>query len=353
MIEKNVFNRLNSLYTKTGGIEISEEDKFVIFSDLHMGNGGHLDDFVHNSEFLRYVLENYYESKQFHLVLNGDIEELYKFPLKKILCRYKGFYKVLEKFQKRNALTKLLGNHDYQLHNKKHFLFKIPIKEAFKLKWKGDDILIFHGHQAGRFNEFIHTVTTFFLRTFGNNLGIKNYTVAFDSKKKYKYEKRVYDFAKTNKILALIGHTHRPLFESLARTESLKFKIEKLCRVYPITKPDKKKRLEEKIKKYKDELQKLLHKEKGECESGSLYSMDLLVPCLFNSGCGIGKNGVTAIEISNGNIELVYWFDRKRTEKYFHFNGYVPRQLETGDYWRVTLKKETLDYIFSRVKLLS
>ena len=353
MIERKVFDRLNCLYTNTDGIDISMEDKIVIISDLHMGNGGHMDDFAHNSEFLLYVLENHYEPKQFHLVLNGDIEELHRFPLKKILYRYKGFYKLLEKFKRRNALTKLLGNHDYRLRKKKNFLFDTPIEEALKLKWKGDDILIFHGHQAGRFNEFINTAATFLLRAFGNNLGIKNYTVAFDSKKKYDYEKRTYDFAKSNKILAVIGHTHRPLFESLARTESLKFKIEKLCRAYPLTKPDKKKRLEEKIRKYKAELQKLLHKEKGEGETGSLYSMDLLVPCLFNSGCGIGRNGVTAIEISNGNIELVYWFDRKRTEKYFHFNGYVPRQLESSDYWRVTLKKETLDYIFSRVKLLS
>jgi len=353
MIEKDVFNRLTGLYTETGGIDISKDHKFVILSDLHMGDGGRLDDFVHNSEFLSYVLENHYEPKQFHLVLNGDIEELHRFPLKKVLCRYKEFYKVLEKFQRRNTLTRLFGNHDYQLHKKKHFLFKTPIKEAFKIKWKGDDILIFHGHQAGRFTEFMNTAITVLLRTFGNSLGIKNYTVAFDSKKKYDYEKRVYDFAKTHKILAVIGHTHRPLFESLARTESLKFKIERLCRIYPLIKPEKKKRLEEKIKRYKDELQKLLHKEKGEGDTGNLYSMDLLVPCLFNSGCGIGKNGVTAIEISNGNIELVYWFDRKRTEKYFHFNGSLPRQLETGDYWRVTLKKETLDYIFSRVKLLS
>lgn len=355
MIEKNVLNRLNSLYSNTTGHDLSKEDRIVIINDLHLGDGSSLDDFAHNNQLFLYILENYYDSNKYRLILNGDIEELHKFHLKKILYTYKSLYKLFEKFQQRNALDKLLGNHDYQLRREKNFLFDTPIGEAVKLKWNGDSILIFHGHQAGHFNEFGNNIITFFLRTFGNRLGIKNYTVAFNSKKKYKYEKRVYDFARSNKILSVIGHTHRPLFESLARTENLKFRIEKLCRVYPLAKPEKKKRLEDKIRRYKEELQKLLEKEKKKEDgnTGSLYSSDLLVPCLFNSGCGIGKNGVTAIEISNGNIELVYWFDRKRTEKYFDFNGYVPRQLKDSDYWRVTLKKETLDYIFSRVKLLA
>ena len=350
MIERNVFNRLNNLFNNTSGHDLSREDRIVIINDLHLGDGSSLDDFAHNKEFLMYILENYYEFNKYKLILNGDIEELHKFSLKKIFFTYKSLYKLFEKFKQRNALFKLLGNHDYQLIRKKNFLFDTPVEEAVKLKWNGDSILIFHGHQAGHFNEFLNTMATFVLRSIGNRLGIKNYTVAFDSRKKYKYEKRVYNFARSNKILAIIGHTHRPLFESLARTESLKFRIERLCRIYPLAKPEKKKRLEEKIKRYKEELQKLLHKEK---EDGGLYSIDLLVPCLFNSGCGIGRNGVTAIEISNGNIELVYWFDRNRTEKYFNFNGYVPRQLKDSDYWRVTLKKETLDYLFSRVKLLS
>lgn len=353
MTEKNIFNRLNQLYDETPVLEISDKDKLVVFSDLHVGNKSGNDDFARNSEFFQRILENYYDPRGYHLVLNGDIEELFRFSLKQIIYRSRSFYKLLEKFHRRGALTKLVGNHDYQLLGSKRFLFDIPVHEAVKLKWKNDHMLLFHGHQAGRFNKFFNSIATFFVRYFANPLGIGNYSVAFDSRKKFKLEKRVYDFAKDKKIIAMIGHTHRPLFESLSRVDNLKFQVERLCRVYPYANARKQKELETKIKRYKKEMQQLIRKETGKENNNSLYDLDPVVPCIFNSGCGIGKNGITAIEISNGSLRLVYWFDQQRTEKYFNFNGYKPKPLRDSSYWRVPLKKETLDYVFSRIKLLA
>lgn len=39
------------------------------------------------------------------------------------------------------------------------------------------------------------------------------------------------------------------------------------------------------------------------------------IPCLFNSGCVIGKRGVTAPEIEEVNIRLVHWFDSRISKK--------------------------------------
>jgi hypothetical protein len=36
-----------------------------------------------------------------------------------------------------------------------------------------------------------------------------------------------------------------------------------------------------------------------------------------------------------------------------HLGEESPKQLGKSDYWRVPLKKESLDYVFTRIKLLS
>lgn len=46
MTKKNILKRLNTLYKETPVTDISPEDKTVIFSDLHLGNGGRMDDFA-------------------------------------------------------------------------------------------------------------------------------------------------------------------------------------------------------------------------------------------------------------------------------------------------------------------
>lgn len=77
------------------------------------------------------------------------------------------------------------------------------------------------------------------------------------------------------------------------------------------------------------------------------------MPCVFNSGCATGKRGITALEIADGRVALVFWFDKARTTKYFNFNGYLPERLEDTSFFRVPLKEDNLDYIFSRIKLLA
>ena len=76
--------KLTRLLAETAALDITDSDKFIIISDLHMGNGGKLDDFRHNGGFVQYVLEHFYEKENYHLVLNGDIEELHRFSLKEI-----------------------------------------------------------------------------------------------------------------------------------------------------------------------------------------------------------------------------------------------------------------------------
>jgi predicted phosphodiesterase len=350
-----ITNRLLAIYKRAPEITISDTDRLVIFSDVHMGDGGKQDDFLRNGPMFRTVLERYYEQRGFGLILNGDVEELQRFYQGPIHDKWVDIYEILGRFKERDALYKLAGNHDLELLVKKRNPLDIPIHEAIRLVYKESDIFLLHGHQAYRYMKAFILLSGLLLRFVANPLGIKNYSVAFDSRKKYRVERRVYRFAKSRKVLAVIGHTHRPLFESLSRLDRLKFHIERLCRLYPQAAPDEQDRLEKRILESKAELQSLVSKKhnRGIEWRGSLYQTEPVVPCLFNSGCCIGKSGMTALEIEGGRMALIHWFDRRVRDKYLKSGDHTCCQLEKTEYHRVPLKDENLDYLFTRVRLLS
>ncbi len=345
---------LNSLFSTIPVHPIDHEDRIVIFSDLHVGNGRRTDDFRLNSRLFLTVLEEYYRKKEFTLVLNGDIEELQRFTLSDIKKSWPAFYSLLGRFRGQERLFRLIGNHDLELnslHN--HGLGKVL--RGLHLSYRDKSIFIFHGHQTSKAFLHYHRLFTFLLRYVVNPLGIRNYSVSASSRKRYKTEKRVYEFSTRKKILSVIGHTHRPLFESMSKIDTLKFEIERLCRKYPKSKKKKKDRIEKKIDELKNELSRIREDDKRTGEQGSLYDANLVVPCVFNSGCVIGKRGITGIEIYKGRISLVHWFDRRRSRKYLRRRsaGLKADRLGSTNFFRVVIKEDYLDYIFARIKLLS
>lgn len=348
--------QLEKILEDTEAIDISDSDNLVIFSDFHMGDGRKSDDFLHNGPLTLDVIENYYEKNNYKLILNGDIEELQRFSLKAICSRWRDLYNILERFDNRQALFKLVGNHDFDLCLLKPTPRDIPVFEALKLRYRERYLFIFHGYQASIWvHKWIRLLGNFVFRIIANPLRIKNYSVALNKMKKFKIEKRVYDFARKKKIIAIIGHTHRPLFESLSKKENLRFKIENLCIEYPTADELRKAVLEKEIIKLKKDLQSIVCKRDEEDIISTLYNTntDLLVPCLFNSGSTIGKSGITCIEISQGNIGLIYWFDKNVSQKYFDFREYRMEPLEDSPYYRVVLKEENLNYLLARIRLLS
>jgi hypothetical protein len=145
--------------------------------------------------------------------------------------------------------------------------------------------------------------------------------------------------------VVLIGHTHRPLFESLSKLDALRFRIESLCRQIPEAPGRRRPALERELAARKEELERVAAKRGGN-QGGSLYDSPLLVPCLFNSGCCIGKRGLTGLEIAGDGIALVHWFDQNRSRR----TGTV---LAGTPYRREVMEQEPLDYLFTRVRLLS
>lgn len=351
MTKTRVQERLRRLLAEAAPVRCGLDDRFVILSDLHIGNGTRTDEFRPNASLVRSVLRSYYLRKGYQLVLNGDIEELHKFSVREVRERWKDIYEIFDLFADRTGFHKIVGNHDcwLMLNGQRQSLL-----QALKLHHRNGEILVFHGHQAMRLSDHVNPAHRFLLRRIAAPLGINNYSVAYDKRKKYQVEKRIYEFARERRILAVIGHTHRPLFESLSRIDSLKFAIEQLCRSYPsVSDETRRASVERKIRAYQQELDYTIKLDRKNGSRSSLYYPGPLVPCVFNSGCAIGKRGVTAIEIADGNIRLVHWFDREKSTKFFDFNGYIPEQLDATDYFRVPLKEDSLDYVFTRVKLLA
>lgn len=342
---KFIYQQLNKLHESAKPIKVKPTDKIVIFSDLHMGDGSNTDDFKTNADLFTYVLKQYYLKDDFDLVLNGDIEELQRYPMSKIYNQWMEVIQLFARFGK--GLYKTIGNHDLQLSVLKPEQLVLPVHEALRLIFDEGEMFVFHGHQASKKYQRHNQLVGFTLKYFANPLGIKNYSVRHDSRKQYKIEKIAYHYSAYRKIVSVIGHTHRPLFESLHKRDRIRFKIEQLCREFASTKNEK---LIKSIKALKKSLKKTKEDEKFE---GYMYNSLLHLPCLFNSGTVIGKRGMTCLEIQGGKISLVHWFDKRVSMKYLKSNEIEPYRLKGTDFYRMVINTDDLNYIFARVRLLS
>ena len=260
MLNRKLQNKLERLLQAAPELVLGAGQRLVIFSDLHLGDGGGNDDFKKNGELFLAVLQHHYLEENFTLVLNGDIEELARFTLKHIMASWVDVYHTWTEFASRGALIKLVGNHDLGLLRRRSRALPFPVTEALKIRLGAKSLFMLHGHQTSHLNWAFQTFGILILRWLLHPLGFGNYTVAESSRRRYHVERRMYNFAREKKIIALIGHTHRPLFESLPRLETLKIEIENLCRKYPRAKAAARQELEKKLARLKEEYSKLQQK---------------------------------------------------------------------------------------------
>ena len=350
---KALYRKLNKLYEESPTIGLKEQKKWVIISELHIVDGGSTDAFKRNAKLFKTALEEYYLKNNHALILNGDVEELQRFQVKKIVNKWKEVYELFDAFNAREAFYKTIGNHDLELQLMKDLPFDYKHYEGLKLAFEGQNLFVFHGHQASKKYQEHNELIGFTLKYFANPLGIKSYSVSHSSKKQYKIEKRVYGFSSFNKIVSVIGHTHRPLFESLHKIDRLKYKIEQLCRDFARDDKDESEQIKLEIKSHKKELKKYYRANKDHSFQNYVYNTLFHIPCLFNSGCVVGKRGMTCLEIEDEKIRLVHWFDKKISKKYLMNSGYQPEQLGDSDFYRLVINEESLHYIFTRIKFLS
>ena len=331
-------------------IALKDSPPIVVMSDFHMGDGSPNDDLVTNGALVQAMLERHYLARGSILILNGDIEDLQKFPYARIRSAWRALFSIFDRFAREGLLYKIYGNHDEELLESSRYPY--PLYSGMRLIWGERSLYAFHGHQASGFfvkhNELSGAAIRYVLHT----LGIHNRSPAKDSARRYGIERKIYEFSRSTGVVSVIGHTHRPLFESLSKYDRLRFNIERLCLEYPEANEARKAAIAETVALYKDEFHRLGRKELRNKRGRGLYGRDLLMPCLFNSGCVIGKKGATVIEIEEGRIALVFWFEEGKERAYLERETGTAAVLEGTPYRRAVIASESLDSVFARMDLL-
>ena len=337
-------------------ISLGPESKVLILSDLHMGNGGRRDEFRRNAELVRSMLRDYYLPEKYSLVLNGDVEELFKFSVESIAAQWGEIYDLFLRFEKNGFFWKTYGNHDADLFEERNYRLSGHLLESIRFSYGDEVMLLFHGHQASillwETYPIVSRSVVLFLRYVAKPMGIRNFTTAYNSRRRFAIEKSIYEFSNQAKIVSIIGHTHRPLFESLSKVDHLNYRIEDLCRAYPTAPFAERLAIREEIGELKTMLDACFTEGKKIGLRSGRYN-NIVIPSVFNSGCAIGKRGVTALEIDGDRIRLVYWFKGKQGRRFVSDRNAEAEPLGHTGYSRIVLNEDHLDYVFTRLKLLA
>jgi UDP-2,3-diacylglucosamine pyrophosphatase LpxH len=350
------YSNLERLLHDSETIAIDCSSKVVIFSDLHLGDGGHNDEFLHNASLFETVLRQRYLADGFSLVLNGDVEELFKFDLAAIALAWDGLYDLLLEFRRNGFMRKIYGNHDHSLLDHEHYRLAELLTESLALKYEGQMLLLFHGHQASPYlNEpgSVFSRSLFYLlRYLARPFGLRNYSVSYSSRKRFAIERSAYEFSNHFRIISIIGHTHRPLFESMSKLDYLNYRFEDLCRSYAPADDGRRQAIEAEIGEIRAELESCYRSGFRKSLRSGRYDT-IAIPSIFNSGCCIGKRGITAIEIEDAMIRLVYWTRDVHKTSHPGERSHPAQELGNSGIYRIVLNEDHLDYIFSRIRLLA
>ncbi len=343
---------LRSLHEHSRRESLGPDSRIVFMSDLHMGDRGSRDDFRHNADLVIDSLSGHYLPEGWKLVLNGDIEELHKFKPPVVRQAYSDLYGLFGAFAGQDKLVKIVGNHDLALLLRDDHEFKL--EHAFRLDRPDGSILAFHGHQSSKFFMKYNYLSDFLVRYIADPLKLKNADIPMTSKRRFKAERRIYRASKEMGIVSIVGHTHRPIFESFSKYDTLRWNIESLLRRYATEDGESKESTAALIAVYSAEFKRLSKKERKHKVSRSLYEREeLLVPCMFNSGCASSRHGYTAIEIEGNIISLVYWTKAGSARAYLEREARHRDELAGTPWIRYTLGSDSLEYVMARAKLLS
>ncbi len=323
------YQRLGELWEKKDlAVLDTEGNKYIMFSDTHLGDGKGADDFHENEETLKTALE-YYKRNNYKLILLGDIEELWQFDLSDIDSKYrKSIYEKIKEFGDEN-LYRVFGNHDMDWRllvdpAKNEPVIQGNAAEALKMKDKNGRIriLLAHGHQGSTESDKYSWSSRFFVRFFriiepiAKWLGFARPPETTKSQIAKDYERILYSWAKQAKVMLICGHSHRAIFSSKSYIDRLKEKIAKLQKEISENR-DNKKLVEKNLKDIKRWKEEIADEKSKKREIEPTESAGEPLPCYFNTGCGLYCDGVTGIEIADDEIRLAKWHrDPKADPRY-------------------------------------
>lgn len=313
----------------------TKDKRYVILSDLHLGNGGGADDFKNNKNCLLAAVD-YYFNNGFILILLGDIEEFWQFTLDEIILHYDDVYSNFRKFNE-GRVIRVFGNHDIDWKYAHDPIFNDNTQggavEALKMYDinNNPNIFLVHGHQGDSDSDTHSWSSRIAVRLFREiepfaaSLGLYQNESFAQSEKTEEYEQTYYRWAKANKVLLICGHTHRAIFASLNYINRMEKQLEALQQEIKDN-PNNHDLIEKNIQKIYD-LGRKIQYEKNNQRDIDITKGDNPIPCYFNTGCGIFTDGITSIEISGDDIGLIKW-DNKTNKRVIYQSDQISKFLQ-------------------------
>jgi len=287
-------------------------NKYVIISDMHMGNGEKADDFRKNKDAVVRAF-NYYKDEGYSLILLGDAEELWQFTADEVAKTYgDSVYESIRAFGD-DKVCRVFGNHDLDWKTIDPIRTKpsnrYDVYEGIKLKDANGDpkILLIHGHQGTKDsdkNSFFSRAAVMIYRYLEPFVKVDKATEAPRSTILKSFEKERFNWAKKKNVILICGHTHRAVFNSKSKIDINKNKIKEL-RNRLLTNSEslpERGRIMVQIDKLNDEISR---ERKLGREFQSLGQHP--PPHYFNTGCALYTDGITVLEIASNRIKLVKW----------------------------------------------
>lgn len=208
--------RLDLAFEKSSVLPVTNNTKYVFFSDCHRGVGNNNDNFLKNENCYLAALHYYYQNGVYYIEV-GDGDELWENKsLNQIMEIHEKIFSMLSCFQKSKRSYLLYGNHDMVKKGNEDILEGI----IFHSQNPPLDLYVTHGHQADFLNSVLWKLARFLVRHLWAPLeyfGVLDPTsAAKNNKKRNQIEKRLINYAKNKDCLLLCGHTHRPTLGNAA-----------------------------------------------------------------------------------------------------------------------------------------
>jgi len=161
-------DRIQKAYDEAYRLKFSNEDKLILFSDVHRGVNDWGDDFTHNQLLYFHAMTSYLEDG-FIYIENGDGDELGEiWNFNRIRHAHSHIFWLLAEFHRLNRLYMIHGNHDMVrrfasvvertmhgfvnersgLHEALFPGLKVYSGIVLEHQETGKEILLIHGHQA-------------------------------------------------------------------------------------------------------------------------------------------------------------------------------------------------------------
>jgi hypothetical protein len=336
---------------------LGAESRYVVIADLRMGDGGKKDEFAIAKKVLFAILGRWYLPRGYTLVLNGDVEDLRNFWLKDILAAWPEMYALFDAFADKGRLRKIVGERDLALLHLRSYPYELS--HGLRLDGERNSILMLHGHQAsppyvGR--DYLSDYIQHWLRS---SKRPKLEGVDEDGRERFKAERLLFRAASQLGLVAIQGHTRRPLFESLTNRDSVRAEVERLLREGNPREGGS--TVDALIKLYRRE-SRVDAPSHSSAPSGSSYDKRGIVsPCLFSPGRILGARGFRFLEIDGDSLRLARWAraKSKKAERGMpslldpSSPSVAPQRLEGSPYTRFEMRSTSIRGLMERVNLLA